>query len=64
LRPAAPTEARTVGSGAASVPETLQDAQEKLGRTAHHARKKHGRRFARWRSRLPHGGLFGFFAGR
>jgi hypothetical protein len=44
--------------GGVAAPEAMW---ENLGSPAHQGRKKHGRRFARWRS---HGGLFGFFARR
>jgi len=54
---AAPAEAQRPDSALAL--DAMPDAQENPGHHAHHGRRKHGRRFAHWRS---HG--FGFFAGR
>jgi hypothetical protein len=49
--------------GSTAALDAMRDAQESLDGRAHHGRKRHGRRFAHWRSH-GHGGLFGFFAGR
>jgi hypothetical protein len=40
------------------------DPADGLRKAAHHGRKKHVRRAARWRSHWPRDRLFGFFVGR
>jgi hypothetical protein len=48
--------------GSTAALDAMRDAQESLGSHARHGKRRHGRRFAHWRS---HGhGVFGFFAGR